>query len=61
MGVVSKNYVIKYYLYTLFTQMRLTRIVNLLYIVQVVSISILEYTLLQTHFFYFTILNVSST
>lgn len=50
MGVGSKNSVIKYYLYTLFTQMRLTRIVNILYLVQVVGISIFEFTLLQTIF-----------
>lgn len=49
-GCGEQNSVIKYYLYTLFTQMRLTRIVNILYLVQVVGISIFEFTLLQTIF-----------
>ena len=46
----NKISTLKYYIYTLFVQMRLIRIVNILYLIQVVGISLLQYTLLQSIF-----------
>lgn len=46
----NKMSILKYYLYTLFVQMRLTRIINILYLMQVIGISLLQYTLLQSVF-----------
>lgn len=45
-----KGAAIQYYLYTFALQMRLTRIVNILYLVQFVKISLLEFTVLQSVF-----------
>lgn len=46
----SKRSIYKYYLYVFCIQMRLTRIVNILYLIQVINISLVEYTLLQSIF-----------
>lgn len=46
----NKISILKYYMYTFFVQMRLTRIVNILYLIQVVGISLVQFTLLQSIF-----------
>lgn len=46
----SKESIIKYYIYAFALQMRLTRIVNILYITKYLGISIMEFALLQSVF-----------
>jgi fucose permease len=47
-----KEYTKKYYLYTIFTQMRFTRIINILLVIQVLKLSLVQFTLLQSIFMF---------
>ena len=44
------TYTIKYYLYTLFTQLRFTRIINILFIVQSLHFNLIQFAFLQSLF-----------
>lgn len=44
------TYTIKYYLYTLFTQLRFTRIINILFIVQSLHFNLIQFAFLQSIF-----------
>lgn len=47
-----KEYTKKYYLYTIFTQMRFTRIINIILVTQVLKLSLVQFTLLQSIFMF---------
>lgn len=47
-----KEYTKKYYLHTIFTQMRFTRIINIILVTQVLKLSLVQFTLLQSIFMF---------
>lgn len=47
-----KNYTRKYYIYTLLTQARFTRIISILFIVQVLKLDLIQFSLVQSIFLF---------
>jgi len=48
----KQNVVTKYYLYSIFTQLRFTRIVNIIFLVQFLKFSLVQFALLQSLFLF---------
>ncbi|BDZ29839.1 MFS transporter [Lactiplantibacillus sp. WILCCON 0030] len=50
--MAKQNVVLKYYLYSIFTQLRFTRIVNVIFLVQFLKFSLVQFAFLQSLFLF---------